>query len=155
LGDLNVDLDRLKNSRADTIAAQIVIMALEDIGDYFPHPRGRWTWSQGRHDGNYLRSKTCYIMAQEITDFKRWAIKIPRYDTDHRAILAEMHLSKAYIHRSYVCSRRSLPPFPLQRPLSQNDARFENLKQYHEIPDPAKAKERSWISKVTWKLIDK
>ena len=154
LGDLNADLDRPRDIRDDEISSQMVLLALEDVGDHFTHPRGRWTWSQ-RRNGGYIRSKTCYVLAQEFGDFKRWAIKIPRLNTDHRAIIAEIRLGKFYIHRRYTCCRRNLPPFPLQQPLSENDVRFQHLKEYKESPDPRQFRDRSWISRKTWKLIDK
>jgi exonuclease III len=154
LGDFNVDLDRPRDVRDDEIVSQVVLLALEDVGDYFSHPRGRWTWSQKRNE-RYYRSRTDYIMAQEIGDFQRWAIKIPRIHTDHRAIIAELRLGTFHAHRSYTSCRRSLPPFPYQQPVSQNDIRFEHLKQQKDFVDPKTARDRSWISKTTWTLIDK
>jgi hypothetical protein len=155
LGDLNVDLDRPSDTRGDNILSMIVLLGLEDVGDYYSHPRGRWTWSMKR-EGHYVRSKTDYILAQELSDFRRWAIKIPRVNTDHRAIIAEMKLGRLYIHRQYTTCRRRLPDFPIQRPLSENDVRFQHLKEFNnEIPDLPTARERSWISKRTWDLIDK
>jgi hypothetical protein len=100
-GDLNIDLDRLEDIRADTIAAQLILFGLIDVGNHFKHPRGRWTWSQqcGEH---YICSRTDYVMAQEISDFKRWVIKTPCFHTDHRAIVTEICLGKLYIHRDYI-----------------------------------------------------
>jgi hypothetical protein len=40
-----------------------------------------------------------YILVQEVYDFKRWAIKIPRVDTDHHAIIAEMKTDHFYLHQ--------------------------------------------------------
>ena len=95
-------------------------------------------------------------MAQELPDFKCWAIKIPRVHTDHRAIIAEMTTDRWYIHKRYTTCRRQLPAFPLQYPLSQNDVRFQHLKEYkNEIEDLPKQRDKSWISRRTWKLIDK
>jgi hypothetical protein len=54
LGDLNVDLDRLENIRADTLAAYLALYGFQDVGDHFKHQRGRWTWSQQRQEGCYL-----------------------------------------------------------------------------------------------------
>ena len=48
-------------------------------------------------EGCYICSKTDYIMAQEILDFKRWAIKIPRFNMDHRAIIAEIRLGQVLL----------------------------------------------------------
>ena len=40
--------------------------------------------------------------------------------------------------------------------LSENDIRFQHLKEFkNEIPDLRRQRERSWISKLTWNLIDK
>jgi hypothetical protein len=73
-------------------------------------------------------------LAQELSDFKRWAIKFPRVHTDHRAIIAEMTTDRFYIHKRYTTCR--LPDFPLQYPLSENDVRFQHLKKYkNEIED--------------------
>jgi hypothetical protein len=38
--------------------------------------------------------------------------------------------------------------------LTQNDVRFQELKQNKDLPDPWKERDRSWISKKTWDLID-
>jgi hypothetical protein len=95
-------------------------------------------------------------LAQELSDFKRWAIKSPRVHTDHRAIIAEMTTDRFYIHKRYTTCRRQLPDFPLQYPLSENDVRFQHLKKYkNEIEELPKQREKSWISRQTWKLIDK
>jgi hypothetical protein len=59
-----------------------------------------------------------------------------------------------YAHHSYVKSRRSLPSFPFQRPLTQNDIRFQELKKNKILSDSQKARDHSWISKKTWDLID-
>ena len=84
----------------------------------------------------YIQSKTCYILAQELGDFKCWAIKIPHFNTDHCTIITEICLSKFYIHHCYTCCQQNLPPFPLQQPLLENDVRFQHLKEYKESPDP-------------------
>jgi hypothetical protein len=59
-----------------------------------------------------------------------------------------------YAHHSYVKSRRFLHSFPLQQPLAQNDIQFQELKKNKILSDPRKARDRSWISKKTWNLID-
>jgi hypothetical protein len=40
LGELNVDLNRLENIRADTIAAYLALYGFQDVGDHFRHPHG-------------------------------------------------------------------------------------------------------------------
>jgi hypothetical protein len=153
LGDLNVDFDRLDDARADVIAAQMVLLALNDVGDHFTHPRGQWTWSQVR-EGRYICSKTDYIMAQEILDFKLGQSRFlgliqiivllsQRFDLVRCMFTAPMSVVDDPFFRS-----------PLQRPLTQNDVRFQELKQNKDLPDPWKERDRSWISKKTWDLIN-
>jgi hypothetical protein len=78
-----------------------VLLALQDVGDHYAHPRGRWTWSM-KYNRRYRQSKTDYILAQELSDFKRWAIKFPRVHTGHCAIIAEMTTDRFYIHKRYT-----------------------------------------------------
>jgi hypothetical protein len=67
-----------------------------------------------------------------------------------------MKLGQLYIHCQYTACQRCLPDFPMQWPLSENDVRFQHLKEFNNgIPDLPTARERSWISKRTWDSIDK
>jgi hypothetical protein len=52
LGDLNVDLDHPKDIRDDNIISMMVLLGLDDIGDHFAHPPGRWTWSMRRENNS-------------------------------------------------------------------------------------------------------
>jgi hypothetical protein len=70
-------------------------------------------------------------------------------------MVAKATFGKLYIHHDYVTCRDSLPRFPFQRPFSENDVRFQHLKQNKCLPDPQKQRDRSWISITTWNLIDK
>ncbi len=51
-GHLTVDLDHTNDNRADKILSLVVSLALEDVGDHFAHPQGRWTWSM-KYNGRY------------------------------------------------------------------------------------------------------
>ena len=82
-------MDHPHDSRADEILSLTVLLSLQDVGDHYAHPRGQWTWST-KYNGRYQQSKTDYILAQELSDFKHWVIKFPQVHTDHHAILAEM-----------------------------------------------------------------
>ena len=101
LGDINVDLQQIEDDRLEDIATALTLVGLQDVGNHFPHPRGRWTWSQWRQD-HYIHSVTDCILAESPNDFSRWAIKIPRYDSDHRAIIAELQLSHTRLHSCYI-----------------------------------------------------
>ena len=41
LGDLNADLDQPQDICDDEISSQMVLLALEDVGDHFTHPCGQ------------------------------------------------------------------------------------------------------------------
>ena len=68
LGNLNINLDNNHDARADDIISQIVLLALDDVGNHFPHPCGHWTWSQC-HNNCYYRSQMDYILAQDTHAF--------------------------------------------------------------------------------------
>ena len=99
-----------------------------DVSDYFPHTRGRWTWSQMRM-GRYVRSVTDCILAENPEHFRRWTIKDPRYFSDHRALIAEITLTSVASHRHYLRRRRRFPVV-LPRPLSKADQAFDDLHQF-------------------------
>ena len=104
------------------------LLCFEDVGDHFTHPRGRWTWSQSKKGATFA-ARLIILWLKKFLDLRRWAIKIPRFNTDHRAIIAEITLGKMYIHRTM-----SLVDDPFLIPFSEtfyeNDVRFQQLKQY-------------------------
>ena len=67
-GDLNCNLDCPRGNRGHDISSAITLLNLSDVAAHFPHPRGRWTWSQWR-EGRYIRSVTDYILAQHPLEF--------------------------------------------------------------------------------------
>jgi len=89
LGDLNLDFRALHNDRDHDIADALSLLDLQDVSNFFPHPRGRWTWSQSR-EGRYIRSVTDYCLSSLPYQFTHWAIKYPRYCSDHRGIIAHL-----------------------------------------------------------------
>ena len=91
MGDFNCNLVCPNNLYADDVSIVLSLLNLEDVANHFTHPRGRWTWSQWR-SGRYIRSTTDYVLAQNPKDFSRWVIKMPRYNSDHRAIVTELSL---------------------------------------------------------------
>jgi exonuclease III len=135
LGDINVDLHRLKNHRTEDIATALEQHGLQDVGDYFTHPRGRFTFSQFR-DNRHIQSVTDCILSDKPETFQRWAIKIPRFDTDHRAILAEIDIDNTSIarHRHYLHSRKRCPDLKLPRPFNQVDQLFNDLISFKHPP---------------------
>ena len=154
LGDINVDLLSISDTRSDDIATVLAILGLVDVSRFFSHPKGRWTWSQVRN-GRYVHSVTDCILAEHPDTFSRWAVKQPRYYSDHRALIAEILLAPPARHCRYVRRRKRLP-FCLQWPLSKMDIIFQQLSLLKR-PSPSKKQQRarSWISSTTWTLIDR
>ena len=64
----NVNLDNNHDAHEDDIISQMGLLALDDIGDHFPHPCGCWTWSQCRND-HYCCGRVDYILAQDTHEF--------------------------------------------------------------------------------------
>jgi hypothetical protein len=68
-------------------------------------------------------------------DFSRWAIKIPRYDSYHRAIIAELQLTHTRLHSRYIRQRRCIP-VSISRPLTYADQLFQDLQVHRKPLDP-------------------
>lgn len=153
LGDINVDLRQVDDDRSEDIATALTLVGLQDVSDHFTHPRGRWTWSQ-RRQNRYVRTVTDCILAESPEEFSRWAVKIPRYDSDHRALIAELQLHHAHMHSRYVRQRRHFPVV-LSRPLTYADQLLEDLKVHRKTLDPQRQRDHSWISFQTWQVIDR
>ena len=155
-GDVNVDFRRAAfiDDRSEVITDSLRVLNLSDVANFFPHPRGRWTWSQWR-EGHYIRSVTDYVLAEHPDDFDRWAIKCPRYaDSDHRLIVVELRASGRRAHFRYLQNRRRWPII-LQEPLSKADRLLLELKLHRLRVEPGGQRDRSWISLKTWRLIDR
>ena len=152
MGDFNCDL-ACSSAPRNEIPSLLSLLHLSDVADHFPHPRGQWTWSQWR-SGRYIRSTTDYVLSQDPFAFSRWAIKIPRYHSDHRAIVTELRLTKRARteHRRYWELHNV--PFQPTRPLTRMDQTFESLCALCDLPGPSPHRSSSWISQGTWRLID-
>ena len=152
MGDLNCNFSAPKDERASDISHAISILNLSDVANHFPHPRGKWTWSQNR-EGRYIRSTIDYVLADNPLEFTRWVIKIPRFNSDHRAIVTELSVQSNREHRVYVRQRKQ---FPIQDDTPTTvDKMFEHLRCSLETPKPFDQRDNSWISKETWSLIDR
>ena len=109
MGDLNCNLVCPSNPYGDELCSFLSLLNLTDAAKHFTHPRGKLTWSQWRL-GHYIHSTMDYVMAQQPLDFSRWVIKIPRYNSDHRAIVTELKLSvSAHSEHPRYCARLVYP----------------------------------------------
>lgn len=151
LGDLNCDLSaRSLDSCADDLHSLLSHLNLTDVANHFTHPRGRWTWSQWRTN-RYIRSTTDYVLAQRPLEFSRWVIKIPRYHSDHRALVVELMTCSQHLHRRYY--RQYQFPIQLPRPLARVDQMFDDLCKICRSPARHRHCNSSWISQATWRMI--
>lgn len=155
LGDINVDLAQSDlDDRGEDIATALALLGLFDVSMAFQHPKGRWTWSQWR-EGCLLRSTTDWILAEQLEDIVKWALKCPRgYHSDHRLLLVELSLAPMETHRRYLHSRRQFPAW-IPRPFTRVDQAFMDLLEFQRPPDPKGQRDRSWIASDTWRLIDR
>ena len=119
-------------------------------------PRAQWTWRQ-RRGGRWYHSQPDYIMAREADTKAFWSVGFqqPRfYDSDHRAVVANIPRGRMGRLKNYWRSRQK---FPLQlAPLGEQDGVtqiFGRLREECEEKDPTKRPWNNWISKETWRLI--
>jgi len=164
LGDLNVDLDNLRDEsntgldRRVQTATLIDSLGLTSLRNHFRQCRrhlGRfWTWCQVRQ--GVTHGAICdHILTDNKSDFTNCQIRIPRFDTDHYMLKCKMTLASEYSHRRYVRSRKAFP-IPKQKPeeMSRADAILAELSDHAEHSRSHDGRQSSWISIDTWKLID-
>ena len=76
-------------------------------------------------------------------------------ELDHRAIIAVLHAGKKQVLKAYW---RRCQRFPIQlckySPRLETETMFEELQAAYEKPPPQEVKANSWISNVSWHLID-
>ena len=105
LGDLNVDLDDLRDDRDHEIATALTTRNFEDLLGHF-RQRHRYrhcqTWSQTRN-GEYISSRCDYILCPDRQFFLNTALRSPRlFDSDYLLILADLSLLPLDQHRAYT-----------------------------------------------------
>ena len=156
VGDLNVNLRAPRTEREEMIAEQVDAMDLVDMSRYFRQRsgkrlRGRWTW-QMRREGRWISSQCDYFLGRE-TDrrrFRRVSVQMPRYHSDHRALVAVIYAERGGELKRY---RRRTQRFPLslpRGPRTQLDAGYEELLQHVVCPPPRERPANNWISDATW-----
>jgi hypothetical protein len=121
LGDLNVNLAAPRNKCDDTIANQVDAMALTDMSNHFcqqcrRRSRGRWTWRMRR--GRRWVSSQCDYVLGRATNLGQWirhvSVRTPYcHDSDHRAIVAEIHAGGG---REMATYQKRCRRFPLKIP---------------------------------------
>jgi hypothetical protein len=94
VGNLNINLHAPRTEHKETIAEQVEIMGLVDMSRHFCHRlgkrlRGRWTWWMRRR-GRWISFQCNYFLGRETNHrrFRRISIRMPRYYSNHRALVA-------------------------------------------------------------------
>ena len=153
VGDLNVDLENVRDDRQAEIAALVASMGTIDLTRHFKQKK-KWTWNM-RRSGQVISSVTDYFMAERRDEWKNVTIRYPDgFITDHRAVRGDLWLRKKGQHAGYVNGRKRYP-LPLKASGSRVDRLFEELRQAREkTASLPPYRDKSWISKETWRLID-
>jgi hypothetical protein len=160
VGDLNFNLRVPRTEREETIAKQVDAMDLVDMYRHFcqclgSRLWGRWTW-QMRREGRWISSQCDYFLGRETNHrrFQRVSVRMPRYHSDHRALVAVIYAEGGGGLKGY---RRQMQRFPLSLPCgpqTQLDAGYEELLQHMVCPPPRERPANKWISNATWKVVD-
>ena len=102
-----------------------------------------------------MRSSCDCICSDERQFFTNCQIKTPRFDTDHKAIIAMLRLGPIQKHRRYVRMRDQYPIKPIDfLEGNRSDALLEDLKEAATPKGKEDCRSNSWISEATWRLID-
>jgi exonuclease III len=158
LGDLNTDLRG--NNNANTLKmeteAMVAALGVVNLSSQYKQRKGtgNWTWHQMRQ-GNHITATCDHILTTDARQFTYMKIKTPRFDSDHRMLVAGLDVDTETQERKYV-AMRSKPQIDTN-PQNANaaDKLMEEIKM--AIPKPPKKPDhryQSWISEDTWKAID-
>ena len=164
-GDLNMDTRNPSGTstvglerRLET-AALISTWGLVSLSDCFRSPSRRigrrWTWSQER-EGRMIHSRCDHILTDKGQHCVNCQLKIPRFESDHLAVLAVFRLGPVQSHRRYV-KQRTHYPIKQAPPRERNaaDILLSELQEAAAEPERDSHRSRSWITKATWQLIDR
>jgi hypothetical protein len=152
LGDINVNLDCIKNARGEAIATSFSCYNLSDVRKNFrPKEKfsGRkgWTWSKRRE--GFLNTSICdVILAGDPNIFRSFSLRIPAFETDHRLLRGELSLGVKKVARKYCnyLKARSSLPVKVFDPNRENDCLLKNLKEKTTFEKTSPANKPSWIS---------
>jgi hypothetical protein len=110
-----------------------------------------------RREGRWISSQCDYFLGRE-TDrrrFQRVSVQMPRYYSDHRALVAVIYAEGGGEELKWYQRRMQQFPLSLPRgPMSQLDAAYEELKQDVVHPPPRERPANIWITDETWKIVD-
>ena len=105
-------------------------------------------------EGKVVRSRTDYILGTDQSPFWNVSVRDPRHNTDHYMVLGCLHSVPERKHAKYLTGRKKLPLWPPAEP-TREDRIFVDLRKAVPKPHVMERRMKEWISKDTWRLIDK
>lgn len=165
LGDLNVDLltQEQQDDRAATIAEAVTELSLSV--DYVSHfkqrrqYRDKTTWTMYRSDlGRIVSSRNDYILGSKSWALWNAQIVEPRlFELDHHMVMGYITGDSTRLIQRYLKGRQGSPNRPPDHPMATTaaDKIFAKLKDFCTPMSREAYRKESWISKETWKLIDR
>ena len=119
--------------------------------------KSRWCWYQRTwgmlRKGREVRSRTYYILGTYSRLFRNVAVRDPRHNSDHYMVLGCLPSAPPTEHKRYLGGRKRWPVRP-PRELTRTDQLFAALRRAVPRAQPREARQNSWISESTWRLID-
>ena len=139
-------------------AALMDSMGLKSMRDQFKQGQKFkwkfWTWHSTRN-GVHIGSICDNIMTDQRRIFKNCQIKIPRFNTDHYALMGVITTDTERSHRRYVQRRQTYPIKKLKvEAMNQADSILDELEKAASKKEKSNTRISSWITMPTWKLID-
>ena len=104
--------------------------------------------------GKAVRSRTNYILGTDRSLFRNVAVQDPRHNSDHYMVMGLLRGGTGREHVKYIAGRRRIPMKPLKRPTREYEL-FGDLRRAVPKPQPREQHRNAWISKETWRLVDK
>lgn len=156
LGDLNVNLDNPGGNQAAGACRRLETAALLDTWslvsrrDQFRQCKKRigrnWTW-QKVMEGRVHRSICDYILTDNRQFITNCRIRQPRFDTDHKAIVAIVQTGPVKNHQQYINGRTKFPIKPVEFPEGNRaDALLSDLSKAAQPLTRDEGRTTSWIS---------
>jgi hypothetical protein len=135
VGNLNFNFCAPCTDHEEAIAEQVEAMGLVVMSRHFYQRsgkwlRGTWTWRM-RREGRWISSQCDYFFGRETNSqrFQRVSVRMPRYYSDHHALVAVIHAGGGEELKRY-CRRTQRFPISLPRgPQKQLDAEYEELQR--------------------------
>ena len=158
-GDHNINLAAPEGDRREEdIATTIATEGIEDMAPHFLLRKCRWCWDSQTWEmlrkGREVRSWTYYILGTDRRLFGNVSVRDPRHNSDHYMVLCCLPSASLTEHKRHLGGRKRWPARPPTKP-TRADKLFAALRGAVPKAQPRAARRNAWISKETWRLVDK